>query len=143
MSKDKSSSADGIKWDLEDLYEGPDDEQLNNDFENFIDRAEEFRNEYRGKIEECELSKSEFKEAMDKNPSIIFIEVAIMPKPIPILIPRIAATVGTDIIHWVNSPKIISGPKATLPSITIPPAKRSRVDNQLLALKALKAADVI
>lgn len=66
MSKNKSSSADGIKWDLEDLYEGPDDEQLKNDFENVIERAEEFRSKYRGKIEECELSKSEFKEAMDK-----------------------------------------------------------------------------
>ena len=66
MSKDKASSADGVKWDLEDLYEGPDDEQLKKDFEDVKEEAEKFRDKYRGRIEECELTPSEFKDVMDE-----------------------------------------------------------------------------
>ncbi|MFW6176244.1 MAG: M3 family oligoendopeptidase [Thermoplasmatota archaeon] len=66
MSNNKSSSADGIEWNLEDLYEGPEDERLEKDFKTVVKRAEEFRDRYRGKIEDCELSPSEFKEAMDE-----------------------------------------------------------------------------
>ncbi len=66
MSKDKTSSADGISWDLEDLYEGPDDEQLKKDFKEVTEKAENFRNKYRGRIEDCKLTPSEFKDAMDE-----------------------------------------------------------------------------
>ncbi|MFP4050433.1 MAG: M3 family oligoendopeptidase [Thermoplasmata archaeon] len=64
MSNNKSSSADGIEWNLDDLYEGPDDEKLKKDLENTPKEAEKFRDRYRGKIEECELSPSEFRDAM-------------------------------------------------------------------------------
>jgi len=66
MSKGKSSSADGIEWDLEDLYEGPDDENLKHDMKNVLKEADNFRDKYRGKIEDCKLSPSELKEAMDE-----------------------------------------------------------------------------
>lgn len=66
MPEEKSSSADGIEWDLSDFYEGPDDPRLEEDIQNTLERADEFREEYRGRIEGEELTPSEFREAMEE-----------------------------------------------------------------------------
>src|SRR5262249_44740923 len=44
------SSADGVSWDLKDLYAGVDDPQLTRDLETALKRAEAFEATYRGKI---------------------------------------------------------------------------------------------
>ncbi|MFO0908022.1 MAG: M3 family oligoendopeptidase [Isosphaeraceae bacterium] len=46
-----SSSADGVSWDLSDLYKGPDDPQLEADLKDALVRAEAFEATYRGKID--------------------------------------------------------------------------------------------
>ncbi|MBS3781229.1 MAG: M3 family oligoendopeptidase [Candidatus Thermoplasmatota archaeon] len=61
-----STSADGIEWDLTDLYEGPEDPQLEQDIKKSIQKAQEFREKYNGKIEAAELSFEEFREAMEE-----------------------------------------------------------------------------
>ncbi|MEF8834995.1 MAG: oligoendopeptidase F, partial [Candidatus Thermoplasmatota archaeon] len=64
MTSTKSTSADGVEWDLSDLYEGPEDPDLEQDIEETIQKAEKFREKYKGKLEKDELSLREFKEAM-------------------------------------------------------------------------------
>ncbi len=66
MSPTKSTSADGVEWDLSDLYEGPDDPELEQDIEEAIERAEDFREEYKGKVETSQLSPEQFREAMEE-----------------------------------------------------------------------------
>jgi oligoendopeptidase F len=48
--KQPSSSADGVTWDLGDLYSGPDDPRLTKDLETALNRAAAFETTYRGKI---------------------------------------------------------------------------------------------
>ncbi|HKI32808.1 MAG TPA: M3 family oligoendopeptidase [Gemmataceae bacterium] len=45
-----TSSADGVTWDLGDLYAGPDDPRLGQDLDGPLHRAEAFETAYRGKI---------------------------------------------------------------------------------------------
>jgi oligoendopeptidase F len=45
-----TSSADGVAWDLCDLYHGPDDPRLDEDMQESLRRAEAFESAYRGKI---------------------------------------------------------------------------------------------
>jgi oligoendopeptidase F len=45
-----TSSADGVSWDLDDLYRGPEDPRLQNDMDASLRRAEAFESAYRGKI---------------------------------------------------------------------------------------------
>lgn len=66
MSPAQSTSADGVEWDLSDLYEGPDDPELNDDIENTIEMAENFRERYKCKIESAELEPKELREAMEE-----------------------------------------------------------------------------
>jgi len=66
MTSNKSTSADGVEWDLSDLYEGPEDPNLDEDIEKSIQKAENFREKYKGNIENAELSKKEFREAMEE-----------------------------------------------------------------------------
>jgi len=66
MSPAQSTSADGVEWDLTDLYEGPDDPKLDEDIKKTIEDAEKFQEKYKGKIEAGDLSPSEFKEAMEE-----------------------------------------------------------------------------
>jgi oligoendopeptidase F len=47
----QSSSADGVSWDLGDLYRGVDDPALTRDLESALGRAQAFEKAYRGKIE--------------------------------------------------------------------------------------------
>jgi oligoendopeptidase F len=46
-----SSSADGVVWDLSDLYSGPDDPRISADLDAAHERARAFETAYRGKIE--------------------------------------------------------------------------------------------
>jgi oligoendopeptidase F len=46
-----TSSADGVAWDLTDLYRGLDDPRINADLDEALRRAQEFESRYRGKIE--------------------------------------------------------------------------------------------
>lgn len=66
MSKDKSSSADGVKWDLSDLYEDHDDINIQNDIKKALDEAERFREDFKGKLENGQLTASEFEQAMNR-----------------------------------------------------------------------------
>lgn len=47
----QTSSADGVSWDLDDLYLGPDDPRLAGDLETALARARAFEAAYRGQIE--------------------------------------------------------------------------------------------
>jgi oligoendopeptidase F len=47
----EASSADGVSWDLTDLYRGVDDPQIGHDLEEALRRAERFEKTYRGKID--------------------------------------------------------------------------------------------
>ncbi len=66
MTSTKSTSADGVEWDLSDLYDGPEDPQLDEDIDKSIQKAERFREKYKGNIESAELSKKEFREAIEE-----------------------------------------------------------------------------
>src|SRR5437016_3078911 len=46
----QTSSADGVTWDLADLYDGPDDPRILRDLEAALERARRFESNYRGKI---------------------------------------------------------------------------------------------
>jgi oligoendopeptidase F len=46
-----TSSADGVAWNLRDLYQGLDDPQINRDLETALRRAQAFETAYRGKIQ--------------------------------------------------------------------------------------------
>src|SRR5258708_939530 len=46
-----TSSADGVAWDLSDLYSGPDDPKITADLEESLRRAQAFESTYRGKID--------------------------------------------------------------------------------------------
>jgi oligoendopeptidase F len=47
----QTSSADGVSWDLSDLYQGPDDPRIAQDLETALQRARAFESAYRGKID--------------------------------------------------------------------------------------------
>ncbi len=64
MTSVKSTSSEGVKWNLSDLYEGPDDPKLEDDINLTMEKAEAFREQYKNKVEREELSPQEFKEAM-------------------------------------------------------------------------------
>ncbi len=66
MTEDKSSSADGIRWDLSDLYAGPDVPKLEEDINESLKRADSFEEKYRGRLEKAELSPAEFREAIEE-----------------------------------------------------------------------------
>ncbi len=66
MPKGKTSSADGIEWDLTDFYKGIDDPKIEKDFKEVINKADKFSEKYRGKLERLELSPTEFKEAVEE-----------------------------------------------------------------------------
>jgi len=66
MTSTKSTSADGVEWDLTDLYEGPEDPNLEEDIKRSIQKAENFRKKYKGSIESAELSLKDFREAMEE-----------------------------------------------------------------------------
>ncbi len=46
-----SSSADGVRWDLNDLYRGADDPAITADIQQALERAKQFEQAYRGKID--------------------------------------------------------------------------------------------
>jgi oligoendopeptidase F len=46
-----TSSADGVAWDLSDLYSGPDDPRITADLDEALRRAQAFESTYRGKID--------------------------------------------------------------------------------------------
>ncbi|MHC5538393.1 M3 family oligoendopeptidase [Singulisphaera rosea] len=51
MTEGTASSAEGIAWDLSDLYSGPEDPGIERDLDEALRRAQAFENTYRGKIE--------------------------------------------------------------------------------------------
>src|SRR3954467_2256452 len=46
----ETSSAEGVAWDLSDLYDGPDDPRIDRDLDGALERAKAFEAAYRGKI---------------------------------------------------------------------------------------------
>src|SRR3954467_3083508 len=46
----ETSSAEGVAWDLSDLYEGPDDPRIDRDLDGALERARAFEAACRGKI---------------------------------------------------------------------------------------------
>ncbi|MGM0509704.1 MAG: M3 family oligoendopeptidase [Thermoplasmatota archaeon] len=71
MPENKSSSADGIKWDLTDFYEDHNDPQIEKDIEKALNKADEFGDKYRGKIENGDISPESLKEAMESYEEIL------------------------------------------------------------------------
>ncbi len=71
MPETKSSSADGIEWDLTDFYEDHSDPQIEKDIEKALNKADEFGKEYRGKIEGGDISPRGLKEAMESYEDIL------------------------------------------------------------------------
>lgn len=71
MPESKSSSADGIKWDLSDFYEDHEDPQINEDIERSLKKADEFAEKYRGKVESGEITPDEFEDAMEMYEEIL------------------------------------------------------------------------
>ncbi len=64
MTEGKTSSAEGIRWDLTDFYEDIDDPAIEKDINNTIKRADAFRDRYKGDIETGELKSSVLKNAL-------------------------------------------------------------------------------
>ncbi len=71
MPPKQSTSAEGIEWDLSDLYDGPEDPNLKKDMEEVVERAEKFRNDHRGNIETGELETTEFREMIEEYEEIM------------------------------------------------------------------------
>jgi len=69
MSGEKTS-ADGIEWDLTDLYQSKDDPKLKEDIETVLKRADDFANKYRGRLASGEMTPQELFEAMAEFESI-------------------------------------------------------------------------
>ncbi|MFP3871908.1 MAG: M3 family oligoendopeptidase [Candidatus Natronoplasma sp.] len=63
---DQSTSADGVEWDLTDLYESHEDPELEEGMEELIQKAERFRKKYKGKIEEEELEPDELRVVIEE-----------------------------------------------------------------------------
>ncbi|MFO7791831.1 MAG: M3 family oligoendopeptidase [Candidatus Saliniplasma sp.] len=64
MPKGKSTSADGVKWDLSDLYDDHEDPNIQEDIDESLEEAGRFREEFKGKVENGDLTAKEFQEAM-------------------------------------------------------------------------------
>ncbi len=70
MAGTESTTADGVEWDLSDLYEDHDDPDLEADLKELTERAEEFRDRYKGKIEEGSLKPDELREIVEEYENI-------------------------------------------------------------------------
>ena len=46
----QTSSADGVRWNLADLYQGPNDQSIEHDLTQALRRAQDFEKAYRGEI---------------------------------------------------------------------------------------------
>ncbi|MBS3817129.1 MAG: M3 family oligoendopeptidase [Candidatus Thermoplasmatota archaeon] len=66
MAETESTSAEGVEWDLSDLYESHEDQDLKGDMEKLTEKAERFREKYKGKVEEADLEPGEFRDAMEE-----------------------------------------------------------------------------
>lgn len=66
MAETESTSAEGVEWDLSDLYESHEDQDLKGDMEKLTEKAERFREKYKGKVEEADLKPGEFRDAMEE-----------------------------------------------------------------------------
>ncbi len=64
MTEGKTSTAEGISWNLTDFYEGIDDPEIEKDITETIERADDFRDRYKGKIKIGGLKPSELKSAL-------------------------------------------------------------------------------
>ncbi len=61
---EKTSSAEGIEWDLTDLYKDIDDPKLEEDISDALGRADEFRDKYGGKLKDGELSPEQLRDVV-------------------------------------------------------------------------------
>ena len=52
----KKSGAEGIRWDLSDLYSGLNDKKIERDLDNLLRRSKAFEKKYRGKINSTKLT---------------------------------------------------------------------------------------
>lgn len=70
LKKDKQATgAENIRWDLSDLYGGPDDPVLDGDKKSVVEKADDFEKEYRGRV--ARLSAAEFASALEKYSKIL------------------------------------------------------------------------
>ena len=61
MSTTLTTGAESVEWDLQDLYEGPEDPRLEQDLEQALADAKRFRERYHGRL--GELSAAELADA--------------------------------------------------------------------------------
>ncbi len=66
---DTLHGAESVKWDLSDLYESPDDPELEKDRERVLKEADQFATDYKGKI--SELTASEFGKSLHRYEEIL------------------------------------------------------------------------
>jgi oligoendopeptidase F len=69
IKEDPTSTADGVTWDLTDLYRAVDDPQIADDLKSAKDRADKFENTYRGAL--ARLSALELATAIDELQNIM------------------------------------------------------------------------
>ena len=62
----QAAGAEAVRWDLADLYAGPDDPALEADFKAALARAEAFQENYRGRIAAGEITPEEFLSAVEE-----------------------------------------------------------------------------
>ena len=67
--KKEQSGAETIQWDLSDLYNSPEDPNLKEDRKNLLIRADEFAEQYRGRV--ADLTPAEFAEMLTEYESLV------------------------------------------------------------------------
>ncbi len=70
MTEGKTSSAEGISWDLTDFYQDSEDPGIERDFAISVEMADSFRERYRGKVETGKLKPGELYEAVKEYETI-------------------------------------------------------------------------
>ena len=62
----QTNGAENVRWDLADLYAGPDDPAIEADFETSLAAAQAFQEKYRGRIAAGEITPEEFLSAVEE-----------------------------------------------------------------------------
>ena len=62
----QNTGAESVRWDLADLYAGPDDPAIKSDFKAALSQAEAFQERYKGRIAAGEITPDEFLAAVEE-----------------------------------------------------------------------------
>ncbi|MGH7885030.1 MAG: M3 family oligoendopeptidase, partial [Thermodesulfobacteriota bacterium] len=70
MAQSKKTGAEGVKWNLTDLYSGIDDHNIEKDLKNISIKSVSFEKIYRGKIKSSKLKANELLTALKQLESL-------------------------------------------------------------------------